>query len=511
MNKGFRHGARRARGLGLCAALVVAAACEEPTLPTELDEIRYSTVTIDESTLRPEPGVSLSRGQNVTYDVDVLYQRSAEDVAASGDVLLGFYVEMWDSVPDVGWSWLGDAVDSVVTVSGSEGSLSFTGSFTVPSMAPRCETYDVIRLLAIMDPAANTAYRDTETYPLTGSATIPSAGTMSFGESRSGSLDAGVSCESWTLTLDAAQSVALALSSETLDTYLILQTSTGAEIARDDDSGGNLNSLIVQDLQAGTYRVLVTTYGGGEGDYVLSATAATNACTLAGTLTPGGSGSGTLGAGDCQFGDGSYYDFWTLDLASDDSIAIDMSSVEFDTYLILADGTGSVVAENDDFGTGTDSRIEVRLMAGTYTIYANSFAAGETGSYALSVTSLGGGSVDPCLTWTPIAVGQTTTGTLESTDCAPGDGYYYEGYELALASETVVTITLTSTAFDAYLVITDDVNSDPSDPYNYLAEDDDSGGGMNAQISRSFAPGTYVVWVTTFTQGETGAYQLSVQ
>lgn len=511
MNKRFRHGARRARGLGLCAALLAAAACEEPTLPTELDEIRYSTVSIDESTLVPEPGASLTRGQIVTYDVDVLYQRSTEDVAAAGDVLLGFYVEMWDSVPDVGWSWLGDAVDSVVTVSGSEGSLSFAGSFTVPPVAPRCETYDVIRVLAIMDPASNTAYRDTETYPLTGTATIPSAGTMSFGESRSGSLDAGVNCESWTLTLDAAQTVALALGSETLDTYLILQTSTGTEIARDDDSGGNLNSLIAQDLQAGTYRVLVSTYGGGEGDYVLSATAATNACTLAGTLTPGGSGTGTLGAGDCQFDDGSYYDFWTLNLASDDSIAIDMSSAEFDTYLLLADGSGTVVGENDDFGTGTDSRIEVRLTAGTYTIYANSFGPGETGSYGLSVTSLGGGTVDPCLTWTPVAVGTTTTGMLESTDCAPGDGYYYEGYELGLASETAVTITLTSTQYDAFLIVTDATNSDPSNAANWIAFDENGGGGTDAQIVDTLPAGNYVVWVSSSATGETGAYSLSVE
>jgi hypothetical protein len=60
----------------------------------------------------------------------------------------------------------------------------------------------------------------------------------------------------------------------------------------------------------------------------------------------------------------------------------------FDAYLLLYDPHGNNLEENNDYpGGGSDSRITLVLdETGTYTIYANSFEAGQGGAYTLELT-----------------------------------------------------------------------------------------------------------------------------
>jgi hypothetical protein len=62
-----------------------------------------------------------------------------------------------------------------------------------------------------------------------------------------------------------------------------------------------------------------------------------------------------------------------------------MGSLSFDTYLILTDGSGRIVASNDDT-FGTDAWIQnVRLpSAGVYTIEATAFSGGR-GPYSSTI------------------------------------------------------------------------------------------------------------------------------
>lgn len=63
------------------------------------------------------------------------------------------------------------------------------------------------------------------------------------------------------------------LVSKQFDTFLLLQHENGALIAQDDDSGGNLNSRIrFQPTASGRYRLVVSTFNGQMGDFVLRAT-----------------------------------------------------------------------------------------------------------------------------------------------------------------------------------------------------------------------------------------------
>jgi CHAT domain-containing protein/lipopolysaccharide biosynthesis regulator YciM len=86
-----------------------------------------------------------------------------------------------------------------------------------------------------------------------------------------------------------------------------------------------------------------------------------------------------------QKNDKSYYNVHTFEGRAGEQITIDLTSSEFDSYLILLDPEGKKIAENDDGGSGNNSRIIVTLPTnGTYRIIANAHKAGETGNYTLS-------------------------------------------------------------------------------------------------------------------------------
>lgn len=109
-----------------------------------------------------------------------------------------------------------------------------------------------------------------------------------------------------------------------------------------------------------------------------------------------------------------------------------------------------------------------------------------------------------CASVQSIALGASVSGTLTSTDCSLDDGSFVDYYELRLTSARTVAIQMTSSAFDAYLLLFDRATGD------VVAEDDDSAGGFNARIQMSLAAGTYIIGANSFDAGETGTYQLSV-
>jgi hypothetical protein len=62
------------------------------------------------------------------------------------------------------------------------------------------------------------------------------------------------------------------LTSTAFDSYLILESPGGQAVARDDDSGGNLNARIIyRAAEAGTYRVIVTALNARTGPFQLYA------------------------------------------------------------------------------------------------------------------------------------------------------------------------------------------------------------------------------------------------
>ena len=69
----------------------------------------------------------------------------------------------------------------------------------------------------------------------------------------------------------SGQRISIDMSSKQIDSYLILLSSNGQELAQDDDSGGEKNARIIVTLpEDGTYKLLANSYEAGEsGDYKL--------------------------------------------------------------------------------------------------------------------------------------------------------------------------------------------------------------------------------------------------
>ena len=83
-----------------------------------------------------------------------------------------------------------------------------------------------------------------------------------------------------------------------------------------------------------------------------------------------------------------YARFYTFTLDSTTEVQIDLESGT-DTYLFLLNGsgtTGSVITQDDDGGSGTNSRIVRTLSAGTYTIEATTYGQLSTGSFTLTLS-----------------------------------------------------------------------------------------------------------------------------
>jgi PKD repeat protein len=89
----------------------------------------------------------------------------------------------------------------------------------------------------------------------------------------------------------------------------------------------------------------------------------------------------------------SYARFYTFSLSTTTTVGIDLQSSE-DTYLYLLSGSGlngSVINSNDDSGGSLNSRIEMSLGPGSYTVEATTFSVGRTGPFTLTLSNLGGG------------------------------------------------------------------------------------------------------------------------
>jgi hypothetical protein len=209
-------------------------------------------------------------------------------------------------------------------------------------------------------------------------------------------LTSGEFVDSYEFEGSPGQHVSIDLRSPAFDTYLILKDPAGEQTENDDaDDGGVGHSSIEADLtEAGTYQVMVTSYESGEsGSYELSIdpTAASErspADREVTTLAVGGPVSGELGEGDPTFEAGEFHDLYVFDGDEGETIRVELSSAEFDTYLGLVTPSGEEIA-NDDFEGDTERSVIALTLpeAGRYRVQATSYGAAETGRYRLALTT----------------------------------------------------------------------------------------------------------------------------
>lgn len=175
MSRARLHG-RACRLAPLAAtALLWLSACEESELPSApAGRPSFTAIAFDRTTLQPVAGTTFAAGGAAerTFTVDVRYQRTPEEIKRLATASLQFYIETFDSIAFrsdfAQFFWEGDLTSAAGTAKGDTGTIRFTGKFRVPTATPLCGSYDYLRIIAVMEPEVNLAYRDQSIHRVTG-------------------------------------------------------------------------------------------------------------------------------------------------------------------------------------------------------------------------------------------------------------------------------------------------------------------------------------------------------
>jgi hypothetical protein len=260
-----------------------------------------------------------------------------------------------------------------------------------------------------------------------------------------------------------------------------------------------------------------------------------------GRCPPGGNGAvhaiavgqtvnGELTDNDDLYADTTYYQRWRFTAPPGQGVTIDLGSSDFDPEILLYGLDTTLV--NDDGGPGCASRIVLSPpTSGPYLILVNTTNTPhrQTGRFTLSITpgakdieqpargkcrapggavSSSGGDrgISEVHERHTIAIGQSVSGQITSSDEEWVDSTYIERWTVNGRAGQTVTIDLVSSDFDAYMLV-----KGPGIPSDRDA-DDDSGGKCNARLVVTFTDNApYEIDVNT--QGRkyaTGAFVLSV-
>jgi uncharacterized protein YjdB len=168
------------------------------------------------------------------------------------------------------------------------------------------------------------------------------------------------------------------------------------------------------------------------------------------------------------------------------------------------------VALTDRTVTWASSDVAIATVSGTGVVTGvaaggpvsvSATSEGKSGSASITV------SFDPCSARTAINMGQTLTGDLAATDCTLDDGSYVDLYRLTVTASTRVQIDVASTAFDAYLLLFEEM-MDGS--VLAIGADNDAGPGTDARLTQTLPPGIYLIGANSLLDAKTGAYQVTV-
>ena len=113
-------------------------------------------------------------------------------------------------------------------------------------------------------------------------------------------------------------------------------------------------------------------------------------------------------------------------------------------------------------------------------------------------SAVGGGTIRP---------GQSVTGTFDASDSRLPDQSYFERWTLSATAGQRLIITLSSRDFDTYAIVARATGNQ----VEYLLQDDDSGGGTDAQIVFEVpTTGEYMIIANSRAPAARGEYSLSV-
>lgn len=222
---------------------------------------------------------------------------------------------------------------------------------------------------------------------------------LTIGESVSGSLSAsdcldpgdGARADYYQFTLSARGPVSITVQSPS-GTLIVAILDLNENVYGFEFAAPGSSAVVGGELDAGRYVLVVAgTAEGQTATYSFTSSRtlpppppAFLGCATSQAYTVGATVAGTLATSDCVASNGKRLDRYDFTVSSSRSVTIDLESSDFDTYLYLFDGTGVLLAENDDSSTGTNSTLTITLNAGSYSIGASTFTPGDLGAYSIS-------------------------------------------------------------------------------------------------------------------------------
>ncbi len=414
---------------------------------------------------------------------------------------------------------------------------------------------------AVVNPTPSVIVRDQNSAPMAGVAvtfTVSSGGGSVSGGTVNTNADGVASVGAWTLGPVPGQNV-LTATSGTLTAVSFTATSAvgaAASIAKNggDNQSGTAGapvsiapSVLVKDASGNPKADVAVTFavvsGGGSitggsattnadgiaavgswtlgnvGVNTLSATVAglpavtftaqavSSFCTARTDHTFGTVSSGTFAAGDCQFSDGTFVDFYTTNIPQAGAYLF-REGAAFDAYLLLTMPDGTAIGENDDETPAiTNSAIKALLPAGNYLIAPGTFLPGVTGAYDISSTTA---SPDVANCEVVFVVRNVTTNqNIASTDCNLESGanpMYADGYFIFLTAGSSVTVNMTSATLDSVLQLR------RLDGSVVTQNDNIDGSTKNARITyTSTQTNYYAIFARSVPASSLGPYTLSIQ
>lgn len=288
----------------------------------------------------------------------------------------------------------------------------------------------------------------------------------------------------------AGQAVTILNYSESYDSYVYLVGPDGRVLAEDDDSGPGSSSQIgaatfFQLPTNGTYIIEATSYNSGvTGGYLVYLGLGSANCTYSYSLsstavtTAGGNGTVSVATGaGCA---------WQT-----------ASAVPWISFGNNPNGSGNGTA-NFTVAANADGTIRNGLVI--------------VGNTAFTVTQYGNPLACPA---SPIVAGETINGSLSSADCPSAyrgnaaNRILSDHYSFTATAGQRIAVTMTSSAFNAYLVIVGPNGA-------LIGSDDNNGGGTNSRYpSTGFfqipTTGTYLIETTASSTGAAGNYSVTLE
>jgi len=281
-------------------------------------------------------------------------------------------------------------------------------------------------------------------------------GSISLGETVSGTLVEGMPFHMWTFSGQQGDLVFISMDGfSNLDTYLQLLGPDGEQVDYDDDSGAGYNSLLMYRLQdSGTHTIIARGFSGDVGQYELTFSELSD--------TEGVLAYNTMDEGELT--EDEIGDMWTFQGQEGDIVAISMDgAVTLEPFLSFFDSDLGTIASSEGSSTGFGPSIFWSMLPETGTYYVMAGRSFGSGAYNIMVHHF-----DP-----------------DDQPVREAGDTYIRTFENLLGNIDVIrgtrgdVISIAMNAIDEMDPIMGIFDSE----WNFLFSDDDSGEGYNALIN----------------------------